>query len=230
MFDVYINDKSCKEFGILPVRRPNIPAPTKKYKEYDIPGRDGKLYEDTKTYDDIEITIDFNYISDKNKWHDVFRLCKKVFLNAKKLQLYDDIEYYHIIKKIIINTNERISMKIGKFSVTFTLDPYYYKISGSDKYDYEDVIFNNCDISKPIYFIKGEGICYLVVNGSEVKCNVGQNLTINTFLELSYREDGSLQNTSINGDYKDLYLIEGKNEISITEGFDLKIIPNWRCI
>ena len=106
----------------------------------------------------------------------------------------------------------------------------HYKISGSDKYDYEDVIFNNCDISKPIYFIKGEGICYLVVNGSEVKCNVGQNLTINTFLELSYREDGSLQNTSINGDYKDLYLIEGKNEISITEGFDLKIIPNWRCI
>ena len=46
MFDIYINDISCIEQKILPTTRPDIPAPVKNYNEYDIPGRDGKLYED----------------------------------------------------------------------------------------------------------------------------------------------------------------------------------------
>ena len=53
MYDIYINDISCIEQKILPTTRPDIPAPVKNYNEYDIPGRDGKLYEDLGTYDDI---------------------------------------------------------------------------------------------------------------------------------------------------------------------------------
>lgn len=59
MYDIYINDISCIEQKILPTTRPDIPAPVKNYNEYDIPGRDGKLYEDLGTYDDIG---DYTYV------------------------------------------------------------------------------------------------------------------------------------------------------------------------
>ena len=58
--------------------------------------------------------------------------------------------------------------------------------------------------------------------------NVGQNLVIDTERELAYREDGTLSNTAISGDYEELFLQEGENSVTITEGFELKIIPNWR--
>ena len=70
----------------------------------------------------------------------------------------------------------------------------------------------------------------LTVNGKTMKATVGQNLTIDTERMLAYRTDGTLMNTSVTGDYEDLYLQAGENEISITSGFSLKIIPNWRCM
>lgn len=230
MFDVYINNRSCNELKIYPVKRPNIPAPKKKYKEYEIPGRDGKLYQDLDVYEDIEVSIEFNYMTSKDRWHEVFRDCKKHFLKAKQLWLSDDPEYYHVVKKIEITTNERNSLRIGKFTVILTLDPYYYKKTGLHELTISDKLFNNYDVSKPKYIIHGEGMCHLVINDIDVTCNVGQNLVIDTYLQLVYREDGTLQNTAINKNYEDMYLYEGENSISISNGFELKIIPNWRCV
>ncbi len=230
MYDVMINDISCYKLGIFAVERPSFPAPLKKYKEYEIPGKDGKLYQDLEVYDDIEVTIKFNYLTNKDKWHEIFRKCKKLFLSAKTLQLSDDVEYYHKIKKVEIGVNERNLYKIGKFEVVFTLDPYFYRIDGNKEYEISRIKYNRFETAKPIYKIKGEGVCYLKINGKNVKCNIGQNLTIDTDLRLCYREDKTLQNTAINADYDDLILKQGNNEISITSGYDLKVIPNWRCI
>ena len=47
---------------------------------------------------------------------------------------------------------------------------------------------------------------------------------------IAYRTDGIMNNTAVSGDYQDLYLREGSNQIEITAGFDLKVIPNWRSI
>ena len=69
----------------------------------------------------------------------------------------------------------------------------------------------------------------LTVNGKTMTADVGQKITIDTDRELAYRKD-KLSNTAVSGKYDDLYLQEGENEITITEGFDLKIIPNWRCL
>ena len=63
-----------------------------------------------------------------------------------------------------------------------------------------------------------------------MSADVGQNLTIDTDRKIAYRADGTLSNTAVSGDYEDLFLQEGENEISITDGFNLKIIPNWRCL
>ena len=68
------------------------------------------------------------------------------------------------------------------------------------------------------------------MNGNEFVAEVGQNVTIDTDLMLAYRQDGRMMNTSVTGDYQELYLKEGDNTIEITEGFGLKVIPNWRCL
>ena len=60
--------------------------------------------------------------------------------------------------------------------------------------------------------------------------NVGQNLTIDTDLMIAYRQDGTLQNTAITGDYEDLYLLPGENVINITSGFNLSVSPKWRTL
>ena len=93
-----------------------------------------------------------------------------------------------------------------------------------------DVLYNPYALSKPIYMITGEGMCTLTVNGKSVTANVGQNLTINTDLMLAYRKDGTMMNTAVTGDYEDLWLNSGENSITITSGFSLAIIPNWRCL
>ena len=72
-------------------------------------------------------------------------------------------------------------------------------------------------------------MCTLEVNGNRMTANVGQNLTIDTDRMVAYRQDGTLQNTAVTGKYEDLYLTEGEIDIGISTGFDLKIIPNWRC-
>lgn len=229
MFDVYINDVSSNSLKIYPVKRPNFPAPEKKYNEYEIPGR-GKLYEDTGIYEDITVEIEFNYMGPQDMWHVFFRKCKKFFMNAKTLKLSDDQEFFHIVKKVVIGTNERNSKRIGKFTASFVLDPYFYKETGLIHIDDLDNIYNMYEVSKPIYKIYGEGICHLIVNGCDVTCNVSDNLIIDTNLEISYREDGNKVNTAINQDYKNLFMIEGKNEVKISDGFNLEIIPNWRCL
>lgn len=232
MYYITIDDISSLEMGLKVTRRPSIPAPVKNFKEYDILGRNGKLYEDLETYDDIIIEIEMNYISNPNLWHQKWREVKRWILKKglRKLGLSDNPDFYFLIKKIQLGTNEREIILSGEFTISLTLECYQYMRTGAIEYNYKDVMENPLDRTQPIYKIKGEGLCILTVNGTECHCNVGQNLIIDTFRYLSYREDGVLQNTSINADYEDLELLEGYNDISITEGFELKIIPNWRCL
>ena len=89
-----------------------------------------------------------------------------------------------------------------------------------------------CDISDimEIIEIEGEKAGVLTVNGHEIKINVGQNLTIDTNLMITYRQDRTLQNTAITGNYEDMYLLPGENTIEITEGLNLMVTPNWRVL
>lgn len=231
MYYFMLDGETSFQNGIVVTKRPDFPSPEINYNVYDIPGRDGQLYEDLGTYNDIEIEIECNYISNPNLWHSRWREIKKWLLKKHDfLSLSDDNEYCYRIKKIELGTNEREVIVSGSFIITFTLEGYVYLKSGQIEYLYSTVLFNSYEKTMPKYIITGEGNCTLTVNGTECTCNVGQNLIIDTYLRLSYREDGTLQNTSINADYEDLLLLEGNNDISITNDFDLKIVPNWRCL
>lgn len=229
---IVFNGQTNIDTGVLIKTRPSKPSPTMKYEEIEAPGRDGLLYKE-KGYGDIDISISFNFVSKTpEKWDKDFRKVKKWLLGKedKNLKFSDDLEVFYKVNKVTIETPERVMKKLGIFTVTFTCEPYVYLEDGKDEINLTNNIYNYNEISKPIYLIYGEGYLNLNVNGKVINVNVGQKIIIDTNLGLCFREDGSINNVALKGIYKDLYLKEGENTFSWTGSFQIKIIPNWRCL
>lgn len=217
--------------GVKIEKRPNIPTPKKRKKIIAIPGRDGTLVESDGTYEDIDIPVDMNFIVDEEVWGAKYRKVKQWLLSGGNTLIFsDDAAVFYKVKDVNIEGMERAVKCGGKFTTHFLCEPHAYMLEGLREYSISEINQNPYLMSKPIYKIKGEGICTISVNGKTVKANVGQNLTIDTELMIAYREDGTMNNTAITGDYESLYLPEGDLSVTATSGFDVKIIPNWRCL
>lgn len=215
------------------VNNPTAPAAVPKSQTYDIAYQDGQLYEADGTYEDIEIPVEFDLIGPADDWPLIYRGARRWLLQKCKghhLILDANRNIFYKVKNVRIEEITRTSLTVGKFTTVFTCDAYEYLRSGMYERTAEDVKYNPYSTAKPVYKITGNGSCTLTVNGKTMKATVGQNLTIDTERMLAYREDGTMMNTSVTGDYEDLYLQPGENEISITSGFGLSIIPNWRCV
>ena len=232
MFYIILDNVSSLSKNVVVSHRPSIPAPEPDYTDIVVDGVDGSYTEFKGTYRNIIVPIEFHYITNPNNWHQIWRDIKSWLLKGgiRKLIFSDDTNYYRVVKKITLDTNEREFAQTGKFKALFTFSPYEYLCLGESEMTLEQALFNPYDTCEPTYIIKGEGNCTLTINGNEMSANVSDNLVINTHLKLAYKDDGTLRNTYVKGNYTDLLLFGGFNAISITEGFDLKVIPNWRCL
>lgn len=219
-----------KENGLAVTQRPDIPAPERRYEQITIPGRDGSLYATDGEIEDIGIEVEFNFLSSPDQWFEHFRKAKKWLTGRGKLQFGDDGNFFYRVRKVTIGTAERTCWRIGKFTATFTCEGYSYLADGDQYYDVKDVLYNPYDTCCPVYRITGNGECALTVNGNTMTAYVGQNLNIDTGRMIAYRENGVLENTKVSGDYQKLRLTEGGNTIRITDGFTLRVAPNWRCL
>lgn len=228
MYNILYKGVNCSRFGIIPARRPSVPAPEIRVTETEIPGRDGVLVETDGCYGTITIPVEFNYLVPSEKWMDAYRKAKRWLTGSGWLVMEDDQDYMYKVLYVKITDTERTSRRIGKFTAEFTCDPYAYLVSGQQEHSVTDVLYNPYMLSHPVYKITGEGVCTLTVNGNTMSANVGQNITIDTELMIAYREDGTMQNTEVTGDYEKLYLQEGENTITVTSGFEVTVQPNWR--
>lgn len=211
--------------------RPSIPAARVRREGIVIPGRDGMVYQSDGTFEPTDIPVRFNYIGEETQWSERWRAAQRWLAKENaKLRFSDDDGYFFWIDHVELDENERTTGRIGNFTATFTTrNGLYYLNSGLREHSKEEIQWNPYETSHPLYKITGEGVCTLEVNGNRMTANVGQNLTIDTDRMVAYRQDGTLQNTAVSGKYEDLYLTEGEIDIGISTGFDLKIIPNWRC-
>ena len=224
-FIVY-NDETNLDVNLLVAARPSKPSPIMEYEEVKVPG--GKTLYREKGYGDINIPVPFNFMS-KTTWDKEFRNMKNWLLRKfnNKLKFSDDLEVYYKVNKVTIDTPERVMKKLGKFTVTFTCEPYTYIDESERQLDKQ--IYNYNLISKPIYRIVGEGYLTLNINNKVIKANVGQELIIDTDKGLCYRE-GIVNNVALEGRYEDMYLQEGVNTFSWNGNFNIFITPNWRCL
>lgn len=258
-YDLEYAGSTGTENKILVVKRPDIPAPIRNLKEIDVPGRDGMLYIDEGTNEDIEITVEFNFMGKPEEWFALFRKAKRWLLQGgnHNLVFYDDRDFFFRVKKVEIETAERVCYEIGRFSAVFFCSGYHYAKEGAEERtvpflndalvteteeeliteageaivieSVSAIVSNDYDMSMPIYEIYGEGVCVLSVNGKSMTANVGQNIVIDTERKVAYRLDGTEKNTDVSGWYEDLWLMPGNNLLAITPGFECRIIPNWRC-
>ncbi|SCJ09760.1 Phage-related protein [uncultured Clostridium sp.] len=229
-FYVVFNNEASIDIGVKVVSRPEIPSPHPILKEHSIPGKYGNEYE-LEGYEDIEITINFNFI-DKENIYEIFRKCKKWINQIKdnKLIFSDNSEIFYRVNYAKITSNERIMKSLGRFTVTFNCEPFAYEMEGQEEIliNNEAVIYNAGDLeSKPIIKIQGEGLITIKINDDTIKANVGQEIIIDSYLELSYKSDKTPQNNNIKGKYPRLKL--GENTISYSGGRvdRFVIIPNW---
>ena len=225
---ILYNDNTNIDVNLSITDRPSKPAPEMEYETVKVPG--GKTLYREKGYKDVEITIEFNFLSkDETEWDKDFRAIKKWLLTREnnKLKFSDDLEVYYRVNSVVIDTPERLIRRGGKFSVTFTCEPYVYY--DDDQLELSNILYNNYLISKPIYRVVGEGYLTLNINNKVIKANIGQELIIDTDKGLCYRE-GIVDNVALEGRYEDMYLLEGENTFSWTEGFEIYITPNLRCL
>lgn len=230
-YDIVFNGIFASEFGVLVKKRPDIPAPKKRSDVIEVSGMDGSVISSDDCYEDIEITVQLNYYTKDDLWSEVYRNVKRWLLSNgnNELILSDDPDFFYKVKYVEIGTNERSSLCVGNFSVKFTCDPFQYAISGKTQYCMKDVMYNAFDLSHPIIMVKGNGLCILEVNKNVFEVYVEEYIVINTEKMLTYKGD-TLKNTAAVGNYEDLYLHHGINELSVSSGFDVEIIPNWRCL
>lgn len=217
--------------GVKVKERPAIPTPEENIETITIPGRDGNLTIRDGTTKDIVVSVTFTFHTKQERFAETFRRAKEWLLGqgGKRLKFTDDPDYFYQVKYVSLGQNVRTARVIGEFTVSFTCCGCQYLVDGAREHEIEDVRYNPYLTAHPTYKIKGEGMCSLLINGNLMRANVGQNLTIDTELMIAYREDGGVADTEVSGDYEELYLLEGENAISITEGFELKVIPRWRC-
>lgn len=225
---IIYNDNTNLDVNLNIETRPSKPSPEMEYEIVKVPG--GKILYRERGYNDIEISISFNFISkDATEWDKDFRIIKKWLLSKinNKLKFSDDLEVYYRVNSVIIYTPERLIRRAGKFTVIFTCEPYVYY--DEDEFKLENYLYNDYLISRPIYRIVGEGYITININNKTIKANIGQELIIDTDKGLCFKE-GIINNVALEGKYEDLYLQEGYNTFSWSEGFDIYITPNLRCL
>mgnify|MGYP005787345419 FL=1 len=227
-YDFEFNGITASDYKIHVEKRPSIPGKKEKIDYIEIAGREETVADRKKFYEDVEIEVECSFKEMQKDWIQKVREIKRWLRGSGELKFTDSADSFWKVKEIEIDGFERPLRKYGIFQVLFICSPFEYLVEGQMKMDIKEASYNPYEVSHPIYHITGEGYCILIVNGKTMNANVGQNLTIDTERMLAYREDGTLQNTQVTGDYEDLYLQPGENTITITSGFDLKIVPNWR--
>lgn len=207
---------------------PSISYGKKQFTQTAIPGKRGTLTESDGTYSDTVVTISCD-ITDIECVDIKYTEFVSELQKSSKLVL-GDLEAWHFkVKRIEVSDFDKYSDMSIAFTISFTCDPGLYLSSG-DCFSkvIENSIGNPLSLAEPVYKLVGEGYCDFKVNGHTIIANVSGALYIDTERMISYREDGSIVNTSINGNYDDMYLNPGVNTFIVPNNFELYVKPNWR--
>ena len=233
-YRVMYNNISDKSIGCHATTRPSIPAPMRDVQAIKIPGRDASFYETDGIYSDIVIPVNFSFLDkDPSKWGERYRRIKNWILGEPycELRFSDDDTVHYRVLSTRITTTERLSKRIGIVTAEFICEGYTYLNSGDTYISLADTINNAYDLCHPIYRVTGTGECTLTVNGNDFVLTVNGVVVVDTENFISYdATSGILVNTTVAGDYQDLWLQPGNNSLTITSGFTCDIMPQWRCL
>ena len=218
------NGQSTIDQHIVITDYPKMSGGENQYDTTGISGRLGELVGHNKYKTNITIEIPLVVLGKYTRQR--FFNIREWLAGSGKLRFSDSPETFYKVIKASYKDLQRGTWEHDELTASFLCEPYEYREDGRLEYAPDELTYNPYSLARPIYKITGEGQCTLTVNDNTMTANVGQNLTIDTGLMIAYREDGTLQNTKITGDYEKMRLPKGELNISISGG-KLKVIPNW---
>ncbi len=227
-FGFEFKGETSKSYGVYVEKRPAVPGRTRKTEYVEVSGRDEPLTVQDSGYGNVTIPVTCAYRVPEERWHEKRREILQWLSGSGKLIFSDSPDTFFSVKEITIDKFERTIKKYGKFQANFICSPFEYLMEGQEEKAAKEVAWNPYTAARPVYIITGSGKCTLKVNGKSMEATVGHKLYIDCEKMMSYEEDGILQNTTVKGDYEDLILKNGENTVTVSSGFELKVIPNWR--
>lgn len=222
-YHIEFNGHPEDHFGVFLYDLPDLSLGAPSYETYAVAGRRGELVGKNDSVGNAKLKCTFSILS-KCFLPDVLKI-KSWLSGTGKLRTSDHPECYYNVLKITYGDIERDLRAYGRFTVTFICEPYLFRRDGD--ISVAKITYNPYDECRPVYKITGNGTCTLTVNGKSVSATIGQNLTIDTNRMLAFREDGTIMNTSLTGDYEDLWIPRGECSISVSSGYDLEMQPKW---
>lgn len=234
---IYNNLNSYVNLNLSVVSRPSIPTPERNINLIEVQGRNGTLTEDLCTYKDIEIPISFNII-DRSNINDSGRNIKSWLIGNivdKKLILSDDTDYYYKVKKVVIDKEIERRLKVfGRFTVTFTCEPFLYLVNNNViTLNPSGNIINPCThYSEPVIKVYSTGDVELAVNSNIIYLtNIVDYVTIDSTIKDCYKNNLSY-NYNMIGDFPVLQI--GSNDIGVLGGTGtvtkIEVTQNWRFL
>lgn len=221
----------ASDFNLIMTEYPVIPAAEKVFSSYEIPGRAGELIVDTKTKKNINLPVKLTLLVEQInqlEYRDYVRKITKWLNGPGWLKINDEHESRFRVLTIQVGASERITPIYGTIDVIFTIEPYEYVSSGFIAKPARDIRFNGYDLCKPIYYITGNTSGILTVNGINLVINTIENITIDTYLQLTFTtQNDEIKNQAITGDYEDLWLPPGDVTILATSGINVEVMPRW---
>lgn len=236
-FTIDIGGFNNEDYGFEIIKRPLIEFATKRYKEIEIEGHDGKYYIDANSVDDVIFDVECNFVEEnlnecRERIREIDRWLKYSLEESNKLILNNDDEYYYKVIKYTIKdiSYDENFYEINKFSIEFAVEGYKYRTSNK-QVKIDGSYRNPCDLSKPVYTIIGNGNCLLNINGTIINCNVTNKLIIDTEHDKILEANGTyaIGKTNIRH-MQDLYLKHNRNNFSISNSFELYMTPNLRIV
>lgn len=228
MYIFYNDAELISTYGILLSSQPEIPFPERDISSVSVPGRDGDLFIDNGSYKDIKIKMNFVFAAPMNdalaKYFSIANFL--VVTGGDRLSFSTDVGHHYRVKNITVGPLVKESRMDNKFTVTFICDPFRYLNHGLAPTSARKPV-NNYLVSKPIYTFKGMGQLTFTINGTRIVKNVGGELVIDTDAQIAHSAGVPV---SIPAEFEQLYLQPGENTMTVTSGFTLEYLPNWRTL
>ena len=225
------NNVASSYYGLIITSPPQITHSEIYQDRFTVPGKDGDLIGVDTYRSDAYIKVSFALVTSDattTSYQAALRNIRAWLGGTGTLKLPDGDGSYYEVKRVTIDTDERVIINYGIIEATFEVYPYEFMSTAEDAIT-SFPITNNYEESLPLYkIVGGSGKGTLTVNSKTMTYTAISDgtLYIDTRRMIAY--DGSKNNKSntISGDYDDLHLKHGSNTISCNKG-TLSVYPNW---
>lgn len=217
--------------GLIVTEPPKVIHSEIKENVYQIPYRNGDLHSSENYRGDAQISVKMALVkSSVANYVSAIRQIRNWLSGTGSLVIADTTDAFYEVKKVVINTEDRIIATYGVIEVIFTVYPYEFLTSGDTAINTTS-ISNAYGASKPLYKITGtegaEGTLTVNSNTMSFKIPTGGTLYIDTRRMIAYGSNNANASDKVNGDYRKLYLKNGSNTVSVSSDFALSTYPKW---